>query len=162
MRVAYGAVRAQARVKHRLRGARVDSELVAALDASPQIARWALRAAELRTSDALERRLGRRMARGAMSRLMRIEGLGNLDAALQNGKGAILYSLHLWGKYTFFGALAEAGYPPAVVAYASDPARLGWRQTLQERFDYRYIWMNSATSAARSRPRTSFGETASF
>jgi lauroyl/myristoyl acyltransferase len=120
----------------------VDAELVAALEANPaQVALWARRAAELQASDGLERRLGRRMKPGSLHRLMEMEGLGNLHAALEGGKGAILYSLHLWGKYTFFGALAEAGYPPTVVATAPDPGRLRWLSALEERSGYRYIWM---------------------
>ena len=115
---------------------------MAALDASPaQVRRWALRAAELQASDHFERWLCRRMKRGEMARLMRIRGLDNLDAALQDGKGAILYSLHLWGKYTFFATLAEVGHPPAVVAYGPDAGRRQWMTELQERAGYQYIWM---------------------
>jgi len=143
--LAYAAARATAKLKNRLRVARVDPELVTALEASPaQVARWARRAAELRASDGLERRLGRRLKRSGVRRLMRIEGLDNLEAALEGGKGAILYSLHLWGKYTFFGALAEAGHPPTVVALAPSPVRLKWMKALQERSGYSYIWMGES------------------
>jgi lauroyl/myristoyl acyltransferase len=83
-----------------------------------------------------------------MRRLMRIEGLGNLETALDGGKGAILYSLHLWGKYTFWAALAEAGFPPTVVAHAPSSGRLEWMRRLGERFGYRYIWMDERNFGA--------------
>ena len=141
MRLVFAIARAKGRVRNRLGAPHMDTELVAALGASPaQAARWARRAAELEASDGLERRLGRRTKPGSLRRLMEIEGIGNLQAALEGGNGAILYSLHLWGKYTFFGALAEAGYPPAVVATAPDPGRRSWLSVLQERSGYRYIW----------------------
>jgi lauroyl/myristoyl acyltransferase len=145
MRPAYATARAAALLRHRLQRPKphVDSELLVALQAgSSQVEAWTRRAALLDASDALERRVCRRIEPGEISRVMRIEGLDNLEAALEGGKGAVLYSVHLWGKYTFFGALAQAGHPPTVVARTPGPVRLEWMRALQERFGYRYIWMS--------------------
>src|SRR5262249_34669714 len=146
LRLAYASARAKARLRHRLRrrALHLDSELVSALGLSPEVAeRAAVRAAELEACDQLERRLSRRPKTDEIGRLMRFEGLGNLDAALANGKGAVLYSLHLWGKYTFLAALAGSGYPATAIALRPKPDRMQWMTAQADRFGYSHIWMDA-------------------
>lgn len=114
---------------------------------------WGRLASELRESEALEAHLCRRLERGSLGRLIRIEGLEHLDGALAKGKGALLFSGHIAGRFTFFAALAELGYPLSLVGYppalgpsgATLPTDLRLRErraaTLQEKFGCRLLWM---------------------
>ena len=114
---------------------------------------WGRRASELRESEALEAHLYRRLERGSLGRLIRIEGLENLEAALEHGKGALLFSGHIASRFTFFAALAELGHAPSIVGYppalgpsgATLPIDLRLRERraalLEEKFGCRFLWM---------------------
>jgi lauroyl/myristoyl acyltransferase len=150
----YGVARAMGRARKNLdRGSvRPDPELVRALDATPdELRAWAARAAELRASRDLESILMTRASPHTLPRILRVEGVENLDAALGRKRGAILYSVHLWGKYTFFASLAELGYTLSVVARpVADPRRLQWMDKLAERFGFAYIWMGGIDAAVKA------------
>lgn len=56
--------------------------------------------------------------RGRLARASRVLGTENLDAALAEGNGAILYSLHLCGVFTLVAALSALGHRVHVFRHA--------------------------------------------
>jgi KDO2-lipid IV(A) lauroyltransferase len=129
---------------------RQDGSIVKALGAGPREARsWALRAERLRAVATLEAELYSSLAPEDLRRLLRFEGLERLDEALAEGRGAILYSVHLWTKYTFLAGLAERGYAPTAVGFPPGPHlppvvrrfRTRRHAALESRFGCRFLWM---------------------
>jgi lauroyl/myristoyl acyltransferase len=76
----------------------------------PQAERIARRSFELMCCDDLEGWLVPRVSKELVGRLIRFEGLDHLDAALGRGKGAVLYSGHIWGTRLCVVGLALLGY----------------------------------------------------
>jgi len=151
-RAGYSVARALGRVRFRLlRGSLcVDPTVARALDATPeQIDHWASRASQLRASSDLETFVLRRAGSRTLEKMVHIEGLEHLEAALAAGKGAILYSGHIRSTPVFFAALAAQGHPPSIVGYAprewwlpEDRRFLTRRaEVLERRFGCRYIYM---------------------
>ena len=107
--------------------------------------------------------------RRQLRRLISVAGLENLETALAEGKGAVLYSGHIRSTPVFFAALARLGHPPAIVGFPPgdwfvpvDRNFLARRaEVLEQRFGCRYIYMRATTSVSPSRPRTCCARTAS-
>jgi len=80
-----------------------------------------------------------RFGRGGFSRIVQVEGLEHLDAALEEGRGAILFSAHFGGAQGFLGVLAARGYRlfGIVRSFARDSwvqrINFGWRAWFLER-----------------------------
>jgi lauroyl/myristoyl acyltransferase len=149
---AYDIARRLGRLRHRLarRSLHVNEAVVRALQPTPeQIDRWALQASELRASSDLEAYLYPRLGREGVDRVVRVQGLENLDSALEAGRGAVLYSAHIWGTHPFFAALGRLGYSPVVVGYPPDflflpvDRRFIWRlaELLEQTYGCQYLWM---------------------
>jgi lauroyl/myristoyl acyltransferase len=68
------------------------------------------RSFELMCCDDLEGWLVPRLGKESIGRLISFEGLDHLDAALARGKGAVLYSGHIWGSRLCIVGLALLGY----------------------------------------------------
>jgi|GEM_PF-4909683 len=79
------------------------------------------RSFELEVSDHLESALFQLRPKSTIEHMVDIRGLEHLDAALRQGNGAILYSGHVWGNYTFFASLGLRGYRTNLVRL--EPAR---------------------------------------
>ena len=152
--IGYAVARLVGRLRYRFRPRplHVNADVMRALGAAPaQVEGWARQNCELRASGELEASRYPRMSREAFARLIRIEGLENLDAALAKGRGALLYSCHSWSSHTFFGALAALGYPPTIVGYPPGrelaPAERSFLRrraaALEKRFGCRFIWMQA-------------------
>jgi KDO2-lipid IV(A) lauroyltransferase len=140
------------RARHRvLRDSlRVNTDLVRALGATPdEVDALTRRAAELRASSELEAFLLTRASRTDLDRMIAIDGLANLDAALSAGRGVVLYSAHIRSTPVFYAALAQLGHPPAVVArpladslLPADARFMSRRvELLEERFGCRHLFM---------------------
>lgn len=162
LRLAYVVAKWAGRARHRflLGSLRVNPDMVRALGATPrQVHELARRAAELRAADELEARLYRRLDGPVLGRLIEVEGLANLEQALERGNGAILFSVHVRSAPALFAALAELGHPPSVVGYGprtdvlpvDRELRLRQMGDLERRFGYRYLRMGEdAFVAARA------------
>jgi KDO2-lipid IV(A) lauroyltransferase len=88
------------------------------LSATPEeVERWLERCFELIFSEKVEAHLYRRASVADITRMIEVRGLHNLDRALERGKGAILYSGHVAGHFTFFAALGLLGYPLNIVGF---------------------------------------------
>jgi lauroyl/myristoyl acyltransferase len=154
LQAGYAVARALGRARFRLlRGSlRVNPQVVSTLEATPeQVEQWAGRASELRASGELEALLLRRAGSRTLQRMVQIEGLEHLEAALAAGKGAILYSGHIRSTAVFYAALGRLGHPPSMVGYPpgkwflpEDRRFLERRaDVLVDRFHCRYIYMRS-------------------
>jgi phosphatidylinositol dimannoside acyltransferase len=151
---AYGTARMLGRARHRLLrdSLRVNADLVRALGATPaEVDALTRRAAELRASSEMEAFLLRRASGTDLQRMITIDGLANLDAALTAGKGAVLYSPHIRSTPVFYAALAQLGHPPVVVArppadslLPADAQFMSRRvELLEARFGCRHIYMRA-------------------
>jgi lauroyl/myristoyl acyltransferase len=152
LRLGFGVARLAGRLRHRLLlgSLRVNPDAARSLERTPrEIRTVARRAAELRASSELEDRLCPRLGKPVLGRLVRIRGLENLEGALEHGKGAVLFSVHVWSADTLFAALAELGHAPTVVGYGPRTGflpfdrelRLRQVRQMERRFGYRYLWM---------------------
>jgi lauroyl/myristoyl acyltransferase len=139
---------------------RLDRSLVEALGADPQTTEhWALQAERLRAVSTLEAELYVSLAPVDLRGLMRFEGLDRLDEALAERRGVILYSVHVWTKYTFLAGLAERGYEPSVLAFPPGPhlppvvRRFRARRyaALEDRFGCRFLWMRRSAFGVGAR-----------
>jgi len=75
-----------------------------------QAERITLRSFELMCCEDLEGWLVPRLTKESVGRLISFEGLEHLDAALAHGKGAVLYSGHIWGSRLCIVGLGLLGY----------------------------------------------------
>lgn len=86
------------------------------LGVSPEQAdEWQRRGFELAVCESLEGCLVYSLSPRRFAGLVDVRGLDHLEAALERGKGAILFSGHVWGCYTFLAALGYLGYRPNFV-----------------------------------------------
>jgi lauroyl/myristoyl acyltransferase len=138
------------RHRSRRKALRVNPDVAHALEATPdELDSLARRASELGVCNDLEGYLYRRIRAGTVGRLIHIEGLENLEAALEGGRGVILFSGHIRSAHLFFAALAELGHPPSIVGFPPgdrflpvDRRFLERRAAiLEQKFGCRYIWM---------------------
>lgn len=90
--------------------------------------------------------------RARIDALVEFRGLQALDAALEAGKGCVLYSGHFRGRWTVMAALGLRGYRPMVIRQpAPEMGRLAmWFQRrfdalLSSRFDCDFLWMGAPT-----------------
>lgn len=102
---------------------------------SGEIEQWARRAFESASCDQLENELLRRLTRKRLPRFLELHGLDRLDAALEAGRGAILYSGHVRGHYLFFAALGLLGYRSNIVGMPVDPGTPRAKRLALERRD---------------------------
>jgi Kdo2-lipid IVA lauroyltransferase/acyltransferase len=150
--MAHGVARTLGRIRHRLNRRRltIDPGLVGALGATPeQVESWARRASELSACENLEAYLYPRLRADELDELIHVEGSRHLEQALSQGRGAILFSVHVRGQFAFFPWLAAHGYPPTMVGFPPftgmvpfDRRFRQWRWALlEERFGCRMLWM---------------------
>src|SRR5579875_2694976 len=100
-------------------------------------------------SDDLDSILYRILPAQRLATLIEVRGLENLDAALANGRGAILYSGHVHGQYTLLAALGLRGYRPTMVRLGIEAAFSPLRRwlflnrcaVLSQKYDCRFIVM---------------------
>ena len=100
----------------------------------------ARRAFELKYCDDLDAWLLPRLTRESLVRVISFEGLAHLDAALANGRGAVLYTGHTWGSRLCISGLALLGYPIVLVRRriktgSADPARRWLSERSQRTFE---------------------------
>lgn len=115
--LAYAAAGGMGRLKYLLRGGRIRMrpELGRLAGSEQQLERWKRRMCELFAYEDLDFQL---YARGRDPRaLISLHGLSHLDEALADGRGAILYSTHVVGVWTFLAALGAHGYGTTVIRY---------------------------------------------
>lgn len=115
-RISYALAGSLGRLKYRLRGMRIRMrpELERLADAD-ELESWKRRLCELFAYEDLDYQL---YAHGRDPRtLVTVRGLEHLDDALARGNGAILYSMHLVGVWTFLAALGAHGYATTVIRY---------------------------------------------
>ena len=129
---------------------RVNPDLQKALGASEaemaRLLRWAV-AAQTRTD--IEASLYGRLRPADLARHVELRGLDRLRAALDGGRGAILFSGHSHSQYATFAALGAAdvgahvvGHPPL---YGFNPAESWFArrrfEAIERRFGCRFLWM---------------------
>ncbi len=97
--------------RRRLATKRCQASMARLLRVEPELAQgWLRRSFELAACADLERYLLPRMTEEGFLRRVGVRGLENLDRALNRGKGAILYSGHVWSSFTVPFALGVLGY----------------------------------------------------
>jgi len=116
---AYGAGRRLGRFRyrrhHRLLRPHA-AEMRARLGVSPeQVERWLERCSELALSEDLDWQLFSRLQRHNLSPLIEMVGREQLGEVLTRRRGAILYTGHLFGHFTFVAALGVLGYRPNLI-----------------------------------------------
>jgi len=146
----------------RYRRRRKDTEpnpKLAAKASADQVVAWVKRSSELLVCEDLENHLFSRIGKENIHELIEVRGLENLDAALSRGKGAILYSGHVRGHFTFFAALGLLGYIVNIIgrhlsrgAYWLD-GRLQDRRVanLRERAGCRFLWAQASNFAVAAK-----------
>lgn len=152
--LAYAVARLAGRVRHRAlrKSVRVHPAVLRGIrPSSEQLDDWVRRGAELKAGDDLEAYLYPRMNGNTLPRVLRIEGLEHVEAALEQGRGAVLYSVHVWGMYAFFAALGAQGHAPTIIGRGpysrySLPrwarAKKNRVRALEQRFGCRFLWMD--------------------
>lgn len=91
------------------------------LDATDeQVDAWLERYYELLASEKLEGHVYARLNVAGMSRLIEFRGLEHLRQALDAGHGAILYSGHVAGHFTFFVALANLEFRLNMIGFPEE------------------------------------------
>jgi KDO2-lipid IV(A) lauroyltransferase len=106
------------------------------------------RSCELEASEFLEGCYIRFRSKRRIDDLVEIRGLDNLTAALEQGRGAILYSGHIRGQFSFFAALGAKGFKPNPVRLQLRSLQLPIRRWFGDRFnslmaskfDCRFLW----------------------
>ena len=139
-----------ARTKYRFvrnRYRRYAEEITSCLNVSPEEAdRVIERCFELTVSEHLDTSRYRRMTREDLDQVIEIRGLEHLERALADGKGAVLYSGHVCGHYTFFLALSLLGFPVNMLGFVESQDRWmarRWRSFFDRRF--RMLWMKKGS-----------------
>jgi KDO2-lipid IV(A) lauroyltransferase len=136
----------------RRRGSMEPNPKLAVRGTADQIAAWLKTSSELMVCEDLENHLFSRIDKNNIRDLIEVRGLENLDAALSKGKGAILYSGHVRGHFTFFAALGLLGYPVNIIgrhlsrgAYWLDGKFQDRRvANLCERTGCRFLWAQAS------------------
>lgn len=103
---------------------------------------------ELEACDLLEGAFARFRRKEKLLELTQIEGLEHLNAALERGKGALLYSGHVRGNFSFFAALGALGFRPNPIRLQllgmQHPVKRWFsdrfNRLLEEKFDCRFLW----------------------
>ncbi len=83
--------------------------------------------------------------------LVEIRGLQQLDRALEQGRGCIMYSGHFRGRWSFFAKLGLLGYRPLVIRQNPPPNMSRTFYWFQDRFDNlfstkfdcQFLWVES-------------------
>jgi KDO2-lipid IV(A) lauroyltransferase len=89
----------------------LQKKMASALQAEPeQAAAWLKRSFELAAQEDMESYVYPRLTKETVGKLIDIQGLDRLRLALAGGKGAILYSGHVRGWFTFLVALGFHGF----------------------------------------------------
>lgn len=145
----FTAARGLGWLKYRLRGRRIRMRPELERMAEPdELERWKRRLCELFAYEDLDYRV---YARGRDPRtLITVRGLERLEDAVAEGDGAVLYSMHIVGVWTFLAALGAHGYSTTVIRYEPEHAlvpmnrRLSHRriQVLEERFLSEFHYMD--------------------
>jgi KDO2-lipid IV(A) lauroyltransferase len=105
------AARRIGRLRYRSRRPLIEPEKQLVLVATSQeIETWLDQSFQLATCEDLEALLFKRLTRESLATIIELRGLENLKVALDGGKGAILYSGHIRGCFTFFTALGALGH----------------------------------------------------
>lgn len=118
------------------------------LAATPeQVDEWLERYFELAASEKLDAHLYHRMGAKDIGRLIEIRGLEHLRGALERGGGAILYSGHVTGHFTFFVGLGVQGFPLNMVGFPGELEQ--WvadrrNAFMERRLGFRFLRMQAA------------------
>ncbi|HZY31249.1 MAG TPA: lysophospholipid acyltransferase family protein [Candidatus Methylomirabilis sp.] len=116
VRLAFGAARWRGRRRFQRLGPEVrgrmrrDLRLVSKPSEEAEIDAILEESMEVTSCDELDLFFYARFGRRGFSRIVQVEGLKHLDVALEDGRGAILFSAHFGGAQGFLGALAARGY----------------------------------------------------
>jgi lauroyl/myristoyl acyltransferase len=151
-KLGYAAARVVGRIRHRARrnSVELNADLRRLVDAPEQEwETWVQRSFELATSEDLEAYLLGRSSRESVRGLLDLKGIDHLRAALDRGRGAILFSGHIRGHHLVFAALAARGYKTNIVGHPPifGPTRMVERlqeqrnELLEERFGCRFLFM---------------------
>ena len=89
---------------------RRDLRLVSGPVEAAQVDAFLEESVEIVSCDELDVFCYARLGRRGFSRIVQVEGLEHLDAALKGGRGALLFSGHFGGAQGFLGVLAARGY----------------------------------------------------
>lgn len=113
------------------------AEIATRLDTHPSIvASWLERAYELGACEQLDLSRHTKTTRENVAQLIRISGLENLAAALELGRGAILYSGHVYGLLSFFVALAVGGHRVNMITLPENREQLAMQRFKRRRFEF--------------------------
>jgi KDO2-lipid IV(A) lauroyltransferase len=124
------------------------------LEAAPkQVEEWLQRSYELEACEYLDGCLFRLRGKERVLGLTEIRGLENLASALSSNKGAILYSGHVRGNFTFFAALGLLGFKPNPVRLQlrsiQHPVRRWFsdrfNRMMERKFGCRFLWTQPDT-----------------
>lgn len=116
---AYRAADLAGAIKYRIQGGRIATPLPLKelVGEGAELMRWRRRQCKQIAYADLELAVALRSRPDRVAGLAHIDGLEHLDAALEAGNGALLYSVHLWGNFTFIAALASRGYKVNVIRH---------------------------------------------
>lgn len=113
-----------------------------------QAERWLRRSAELTVCDHLDCWIIPRLRKEHLRRLIRIDGLENLNEALERGRGVVLYSAHMKGARASVVALGLLGYRLTLLRGPRDSGRQNavtrwfngrYRRTMTNKLKCRYL-----------------------
>jgi lauroyl/myristoyl acyltransferase len=112
-----------------------------------QVEEWLERHFELAASEKLDAHLYHRMGAEGIQRLIEIRGLEHLNSALERGSGAILYSGHVTGHFTFFVGLGLQGFPLNMIGFPEDLEQ--WTANrrngfMERRLGFQFLRMHTA------------------
>ena len=142
-RLAFGVARWRGRRRFRRIGPemktrmRRDVRLVLGPMEEAQIDALLEESAEIVSCDELDVFFYARFGRRGFSRIVEVEGLEHLEAALKGGRSALLFSAHFGGAQGFLGVLAARGYRLFTIGRSLD--RDPWIQRLNLRWRHRFL-----------------------
>ncbi len=118
------------------------------LRATPEeVEQWLERYFELAASEKLDVHLYAHVGPEDMDRMIEIRGIEHLRGALERGGGAILFSGHVMGHFTFFAGLGAKGFPLNMIGFPEDVEQwVATRQNafMERRLGFRFLKMQSA------------------